>query len=94
LKKQIFASFISIVIVHQTFAQLTDNKIAGEYYLKGVMEVGSGFRFLEDHTFDFFFSYGALDRMGKGTWKLVEDKIVLNSESWPGERFQNEKTGK
>ncbi len=53
--------------------------IAGEYYLRGVMETASGFKLNEDSTFDFFFSYGALDRSGKGTWKQKGDKIILTS---------------
>jgi hypothetical protein len=35
---------------------------AGQYYLEGVREVGSGFHFNSNKTFDFFFSYGAIDR--------------------------------
>ncbi len=50
----------------------------GEYYLEGMMEVASGFQFNADHTFGFFFSYGALDRMGKGTWAQEGDTLILN----------------
>ncbi|MFT3909876.1 MAG: hypothetical protein QM737_10655 [Ferruginibacter sp.] len=53
--------------------------IAGEYYLRGVMETASGFNLAEDHSFEFFFSYGALDRVGKGTWELKDDKVIFNS---------------
>ncbi len=53
--------------------------IAGEYYLRGVMETASGFNLCEDNTFEFFFSYGALDRSGMGTWELKDDKVILNS---------------
>lgn len=61
--------------------------LAGEYYLEGVREMASGFLLKEDNSFQFFFSYGALDRQGKGTWQLKEDKIVFNSEPWPGYDF-------
>ncbi|HUM47438.1 MAG TPA: hypothetical protein PLD84_10940 [Chitinophagales bacterium] len=83
-----FAFFFFNPKIH---AQLTDRQIAGEYYLTGVMEVGSGFLLHEDHTFEFFFSYGALDRQGKGTWKTEADHIVLNSEPWPGSDFRLER---
>lgn len=60
---------------------------AGEYYLKGVMETGSGFKLNEDHTFQFFFIYGALDRMGEGTWKMEGDSIIFNSRTKPAHDF-------
>ena len=40
--------------------------VAGEYYLQGVMETASGFKLNEDSTFQFFFMYGAMDRVGEG----------------------------
>jgi hypothetical protein len=39
---------------HKLHAQMND--VTGEYYLRGVMETASGFRFNADSTFDFFFS--------------------------------------
>ncbi len=61
--------------------------IPGEYYLQGVRETASGFLLNYDGTFQFFFSYGALDRQGSGTWKLTDDKIVFNSRTKPGFDF-------
>jgi hypothetical protein len=55
----------------------------GEYYLSGVMEVGSGIKLNPDKTFDFFFSYGAVDRAGKGFWEQRGDSIILNSARKP-----------
>lgn len=55
----------------------------GEYYLTGVMETGSGFKLNDDHTFQFFFTYGALDRAAEGTWSATGDSIVLNSRKKP-----------
>ncbi|MEO6168012.1 MAG: hypothetical protein ABIO46_02950 [Chitinophagales bacterium] len=89
-KFQLF--FIALFFfIPKTYAQLTDKQIAGEYYLEGVMEVGSGFLLSEDHTFEFFFSYGALDRQGEGTWKMEDNKVALNSAPWPGSDFKLEK---
>lgn len=61
--------------------------IAGEYYLRGVMETASGFNLHNDNTFEFFYSYGALDRSGAGTWQLKDDKLVLNSPNPQGQAF-------
>ncbi|MFI5172521.1 MAG: hypothetical protein ACHQFW_09025 [Chitinophagales bacterium] len=53
---------------------------SGEYYLTGVMETGCGIKLNEDGSFEFFYSYGALDRHGYGTWKLLsENEIELNT---------------
>jgi len=60
---------------------------AGEYYLRGVTEVGSGFLLKPDSTFQFFFSYGALDRQGSGTWRIKEKEIVFNSRKRPDHDF-------
>ena len=62
--------------------------IAGEYYLQGVMETASGFKLDEDSTFQFFFSYGALDRYGEGKWSISNNKIILNSKPYPGKDFK------
>lgn len=52
----------------------------GEYYLTGVMETGCGLKLNADLTFDFFYSYGALDRHGYGTWqKNKQNEIELNT---------------
>jgi hypothetical protein len=60
-----------------------DSALSGAYYLQGVREMASGFQFHEDHSFDFFFSYGALDRVAKGTWTQHGDTIVLNTPKRP-----------
>ena len=59
----------------------------GEYYLRGVMETASGFKLNSDSTFQFFFSYGALDRYGSGTWKIVSGAVVFNSRPQPEKDF-------
>jgi hypothetical protein len=60
-----------------------DSALSGAYYLQGEREMASGFQFHEDHSFHFFFSYGALDRMAKGTWEQRGDTIVLNTPRRP-----------
>ncbi|MBC7850694.1 MAG: hypothetical protein H7Y31_13215 [Chitinophagaceae bacterium] len=64
-------------------AQAKTKSPIGEYYLQGVMETASGFKFNQDSTFQFFFSYGALDREGQGVWKMNGDRILLNTPTKP-----------
>ena len=68
-----------------SFSQQTSP--VGVYYLSSVMETASGIKLNEDQTFEFFFSQGALDRTGSGTWKAEGDEIVLNSKSAPEKGF-------
>lgn len=65
-------------------AQQKTGIITGEYYLKGVMETASGFKLNPDSTFEFFFSYGALDRTGAGAWQKKDDKVIFSSK--PGSK--------
>jgi hypothetical protein len=93
--KRIIFSFLSVIIMTTTEGQKTVSSPVGEYYLRGVMETASGFRLNSDSTFQFFFSYGALDREGQGTWKLDGDHVVLNSRKKPAHDFalvQSKKT--
>lgn len=74
------------LLASQSVAQPT-KKMTGEYYLSGVREVGSGIKLNDDATFEFFFSYGALDRMGQGTWKQQGNQITLTSRPRPPKDF-------
>ena len=85
--KNCYTAILSLFIVVKMNAQPTQTGIAGEYYLRGVMETASGFKLNTDSTFDFFFSYGALDRFGKGNWSTKDGDIIFNSKPWPGNDF-------
>lgn len=61
--------------------------LAGEYYLRGIMETASGFLLEPDGHFRFFLSYGALDRHGTGTWVTNGNQVVLNSTKKPEKDF-------
>lgn len=84
-----FAMTLQLIVLNneRLFTQTQPMFQPGEYYLRGVMEVASGFRFNEDHTFDFFFSYGALDRVGKGAWEQQGDSLILTSPPKPEKDF-------
>ncbi|WP_395448031.1 hypothetical protein ACHMW7_24525 [Aminobacter sp. UC22_36] len=45
-----------------------DAKLAGHYYLNGVMEVGSELLLRPNGSFEFMLAYGANDQYGKGCW--------------------------
>ena len=64
------------------------SKIAGVYSLEGVMETASAFKLNEDSTFEFYYSYGALDRYGSGKWTVKNDSIIFNSKPFPGKDFK------
>lgn len=68
-------------------AQTITTSPVGEYYLQGVMETASGFKLNADNTFEFFFSYGALDRDGSGSWKKEGNNIIFNSLQKPGQEY-------
>lgn len=59
----------------------------GTYYIEGVREVASGFKLNEDSTFEFFFSYGALDRTGTGRWKVNGTQIEFTTDKKPSPAF-------
>ena len=66
----------------------------GEYYLRGVMETASGFKLNADSTFEFFYTYGALDRYGSGKWKEVNGNIIFESRPRPERDFALTKSEK
>ncbi|MEP6595213.1 MAG: hypothetical protein ABJA71_04665 [Ginsengibacter sp.] len=87
MKHSLILLFIFISCCIEMKGQLK-NKIAGVYSLEGVMETASGFKLNEDSTFEFYYSYGALDRYGSGKWSIKNDSIVLNSKPFPGKDFK------
>jgi hypothetical protein len=53
--------------------------VAGHYILRGVMEVGSELLLKSDGSFEYALAYGAADYWAKGTWRQVDNRVVLNS---------------
>ena len=72
----------------------TNDTIAGEYYLTGMMEMASAFLLIPDGTFQFFFTYGALDRYGSGRWEINGDDLLLTSAAPPEADFTLVKSSK
>lgn len=69
----------SILFFAMTHLQAQQPSAVGEYYMQGVMETASAFALKADSTFEFFYSYGAVDRYGKGKWRQKGDSVFLNS---------------
>ena len=60
--------------------------IQGEYYFRKT-EMASGFNFSADGKFEFFFTYGAVDRSATGTFTVTGDTLKLKSNKEPGKDF-------
>ena len=63
------------------------NGPAGEYYLRGVPEMATGFKLNSDNSFEFFLIYGALDQHGSGKWKVDKEQVIFQSKPWSGKDF-------
>jgi hypothetical protein len=55
----------------------TDASLAGHYYMRGVMEVGSELRLQPDGRFDYMLAYGALDELASGCWSRDGQVVTL-----------------
>jgi len=62
-------------------------KVVGIYHLHRIRETQSGFKLNPDGTFQFFFTYGAIDRYGRGQWVMNDDMVHLQSKPWSGKDF-------
>lgn len=49
--------------------------------------MASAFKFEADGNFQFFYSYGAVDRMAEGTYSIQADKVILKSTKEGGQDF-------
>lgn len=67
--------------------QRPDASLAGHYYMRGVMEVGSELQLKANGEFEYMLAYGALDEYATGCWSregqtvtLVVSKFEANAE--------------
>ena len=66
---------------------MNSQKLAGEYNLIGIHDMASGFRFLKDGKFEFYYIYGAVDRSATGTYTIDGDTVKLHSDKDAGKDF-------
>ena len=59
--------------------------LSGAYHLTNVREAGSELLLRPNGSFEYMFAYGAADYWAKGTWKAVNDSVVLTSIPSQGE---------
>ena len=60
--------------------------VLGEYYFRR-QEMVAGFNFSADGKFQFFYSYGAVDRNAIGTFLVHGDTLQLKSDKLAGKDF-------
>lgn len=65
--------------------------LTGTYQLIGQREMAAEFKFMPDSTFDFFYSYGAVDRHAKGSYSVIGNQVKLKSQKEPGKDFRIKK---
>lgn len=80
-----FFSLWMVLIMSSINAQA--QHISGEYHLTNVHEMAAGFKFTPEGRFQFFLSYGAVDRNATGTYQVEGDTIKLHSDKEPGKDF-------
>lgn len=79
-------SLVSVILLlgsYRSFAQ----QIAGEFVLTGNHEMVAAFKFTPDNNFEFYFAYGAVDRMAKGSYTINQGKLLLKGEKIPARDF-------
>ena len=79
----LFAFLLLITFINNAAAQ----NVPGEYFMEGGGEMASGFRLDTDSTFEFFLSYGAVDRTAKGTYSIKNDTVVFHGNKTCGKDF-------
>lgn len=77
--RKYFVAFTTLLFAGVTLYAQQATQVAGVYSLSGVMETASGFALNKDSSFEFYYSYGALDRYGAGKWRFIDNNVVLNS---------------
>jgi hypothetical protein len=65
---------------------MSQTAIQGEYYFRRT-EMVAGFNFLKNGKFQFFYSYGAVDRSASGSFLVKGDTLKLKSDKEAGKDF-------
>ncbi|MEO6637751.1 MAG: hypothetical protein ABIN25_05715 [Ginsengibacter sp.] len=65
---------------------MSQSRIQGEYMFN-MQEMVAGFKFTADGKFEFFHSYGAIDRTASGTFTVEGKTILLKSDKAAGKDF-------
>lgn len=82
------AIYLLLFFISLTINLHAQKNIEGEYVLEGVREIAAAFKLNSDSTFEFYFSYGALDRYGSGKWAIDKDNIIFTGKPSPGKDYK------
>lgn len=85
MKNSFYLLLVFISLKNNLSAQ---KNMEGEYVLEGVREMACAFKLNSDSTFEFYFSYGALDRYGSGKWAIDKDNIIFTGKPPPGKDYK------
>jgi len=77
---------ILIILLMLNLEAMSQKTIQGEYYFRK-MEMVAGFNFSADGKFQFFYSYGAVDRNAEGTFLVDGNTLKLKSNKEAGKDF-------
>lgn len=84
-----------LLLLILNFQLMSQSIVKGEYYFRK-MEMVAGFNFSANGKFEFFYSYGAVDRSATGTFSVTADTLKLMSDKEAGKDFtitQQSKSG-
>ncbi len=80
--------YLFLAFINLTLNAPAQKNIEGEYALEGVMETAAAFKLNSDSGFEFYFTYGALDRYGSGKWAMNNNNIIFTGKTLPGKDFK------
>lgn len=66
---------------------MAQQSLNGVYSLTGIPEMAAAFKFDGEGRFEFFYSYGAVDRHATGSYVVEGDSLKLKSDKQPGADF-------
>jgi hypothetical protein len=82
----VFAALLPVVLsissANAAGCASADASLAGHYYLRGVMEVGSELELRRDGRFAYMFAYGALDELASGCWSRKGGVVTLHADKF------------
>jgi len=83
-KSAVFAAALTLAAVSMSGARAAgcapaDASLAGHYWLRGVMEVGSELELRADGRFAYMLAYGALDELASGCWSRKGGVVTLHA---------------
>ncbi len=70
---------LAVSAAHAAPCAPADPSLAGHYFLRGVMEVGSELLLRPDGRFEYMLAYGALDELASGCWTRKNGVVTLHA---------------